>query len=89
MDREDISRPGDSPLLQVPMTVVSRYASTWAGGLRKGSSYFPYVRRYVFRSLPAYSWLQTERTEPRRAHSHPVDRDGAASGLRGVHAPLI
>lgn len=58
MDPADISRPGDSSLLQVPMTIVRRYDSALARRLRACVRPIPFVRRYFFRALPAHSWLR-------------------------------
>jgi hypothetical protein len=58
MDPRDISRSGGSPLLQVPMTIVRRFHSQWARALRASVRRLPLVRRYVYRSLPAHSWLR-------------------------------
>lgn len=57
MDPDDIRRPGSSPLLQVPLTVLPLHDSTVARVLRTGARRVPYVRRIVFRALPAYSRL--------------------------------
>ena len=57
MDEEAIMRPGTSPLLQVPLTVVALHGSVWARGLRAGGRSVPVVRRYAARYFPAHSRL--------------------------------
>ena len=58
MDLDDNSRAGGSTLLQVPVTIVSRYEGPAARGLRKIVGRVPYVRRLVRRALPAHTWLR-------------------------------
>ena len=58
MDPTDIARPGSSPLLQVPLTVLPLHDTPWARGLRASVGRIPYIRRPLYRSLPDYSWLQ-------------------------------
>lgn len=58
MDRDSLSHPGSSPLLQVPMTIVSRYASPWTESLRGGLRRIPYVGKHLIWTLPRYWWLR-------------------------------
>jgi hypothetical protein len=58
MDPRAIDRPGSSPLLQVPLTILPIYESVWARSLRASAGRVPYIRRRVYQSVPKYSWLQ-------------------------------
>jgi hypothetical protein len=58
IDPDTISRPGASPLLEVPMTIVRLYDSPWAHSLRASLGRVPYVRRSVYRHRPTHTWLR-------------------------------
>ena len=62
MDPYAIDRPGASPLLQVPMTIIPVYELPWARGLRASLGRVPYVRRHVYRLRPDHSWLRAVAT---------------------------
>jgi hypothetical protein len=60
MDPRDPSLPGTSPLLQVPMTILSRHASPRSESLRTGLRRVPFVGRHLARTLPRYAWLRPD-----------------------------
>jgi hypothetical protein len=53
VDLEDISREGNSGLLEAPLTIVRKY-----GFAQPIESYVPLLRRYVARVLPAVVWMR-------------------------------
>lgn len=57
VDLDDISRPGESPLLEVPMTIVSA-RSLVPEFLRRSVGIFPLARRALDRFLPSFYWLR-------------------------------
>lgn len=58
IDPKAIDRPGQSPLLELPMTIMRIHDSAPERAARRASRRIPYVRRFVFRSRPEYSWLR-------------------------------
>ncbi len=60
VDLEDISRPGRSPLLEVPMTVVPSGLPS-LGVWRERAGSLPIVRRALNRFLPPVYWLRPDR----------------------------
>ena len=58
VDPEDIDRPGTSGLLELPMTILRIHDSVRARAVRGAVRNIPYMRRFVLRSLPEYSWLR-------------------------------
>lgn len=60
LDPHDISRPGSSCLLEVPMTVVPSGLPT-LGFLRERTRSVPLLRRALDRLLPAAYWLRPDR----------------------------
>ncbi len=65
VDLSDVSRPGDSPLLEIPMTIVpSRWPSMLH--LRRYLNGLPLTRRILNRFFPPVHWLRPDR---RNGHS--------------------
>lgn len=58
VDLADISRPGDSDLLELPMTITRRARPIFAG-LHRAARRFPTVQRALNRTLPA-RWLRPD-----------------------------
>ncbi len=60
VDLSDVSRPGDSPLLEIPVTIVpSRWPSM--PRLRRHLSGLPLARRVLSRFFPPVHWLRPDR----------------------------
>ncbi len=58
IDRQDISRPGNSPLLEIPMTVISSYDNPMACKVIKLLSDGSIMRRGLERIFPSKLWLR-------------------------------
>lgn len=60
VDPEAINRPGASPLLEIPMTIVP---SGWPSleGLRRAAGRIPLARRAINRVAPAVHWMRPDR----------------------------
>jgi hypothetical protein len=57
---EDVGRPGDSPLLEIPMTIVPTGAPALPG-VRRYAERVPVARRLVSRLAPQVRWLRPDR----------------------------
>jgi hypothetical protein len=53
LDLHDISREGDSPLLEAPVTIVRKYRFA-----QPIEDHLPLVRRFVGRAFPAVVWMR-------------------------------
>ncbi len=60
VDPRDISRPGDSPLLEIPMTIVAEDRSTASAALRRGVAALPRGQRIADRLWPTRLWLRPD-----------------------------
>lgn len=58
LDPHDIRQAGDSPLLEVPMTIVPNNATPFAGFLRTAGQLVPPLERIARRLAPEYEWLR-------------------------------
>ncbi len=56
-DLSDISRPGDSPLLEVPVTIMPPDVPPWLGPVRDAMEKLPVAGRAVRHWLPHQTWL--------------------------------
>jgi len=57
LDLDDISRPGDSPLLEIPVTVTAPYFPPIVDTCRAALSVTKFTRRVSNRLFPKLSWL--------------------------------
>jgi len=57
LDAQDISRAGDSPLLEIPVTVTAPYFRPAVRGLRRGLCALPLGRKVANRLVPGRAWL--------------------------------
>jgi hypothetical protein len=60
LDAADPSRPGASPLLEVPMTILSPHASRRTESLRSALRSVPLVGRRLASALPRYAWFRPD-----------------------------
>jgi hypothetical protein len=58
LDLDDISQPGDSGLLEIPMTIVPRSYAPAIGQLRSMIRKFPLGQRVVKHLFPESAWLR-------------------------------
>ncbi len=77
VDLADLSRPGGSPLLEVPVTIVPSGRSL-APPLRERLESVPLVRRFLNRFLPAVYWLRPDRRN--LPHMLRIVRQAVAAG---------
>jgi hypothetical protein len=65
VDLADISRPGRSPLLEVPLTILSS-RPRWVASLDRAVGSVPKARGALARMFPPVSWLRPNGTNRRR-----------------------